>query len=319
MAATLNPQIAALLDKFREMRGKPVHEMSPREARFAGWAWKYLMGDPEPVADVAYHFVPGPTADLPARIYRPDGLTEEPAPALIYFHGGGFVLGNIEICDPFCRSLANRTGCVVISVNYQKAPEHRFPTAVEDCYAAAAWVFHWADTLKIDPQRIGISGDSSGGNLAAAVTIKARDAGGPQFAWQMLAYPALRGTADSPSATEYASGYTLERAGMEYFWSNYVNSPADAGNPLCAPLSSTSLAGLPPALIVCAQFDPLLDDGRDYAARLAADGVPVELLVYEDMTHGFLWMAGQVERTNEALDAIGNAARNALARAGTAD
>ena len=123
----LDPQVESLLANFRKMRGKPVHEMSPREARFAGWAWKYLMGDPEPVADISYQFVPGPSADLPVRIYRPAAAGSDPAPALIYFHGGGFVLGNLEICDPFCRTVANRTGCVVIAVNYQKAPEHKFP------------------------------------------------------------------------------------------------------------------------------------------------------------------------------------------------
>lgn len=308
----LDPQIEGLLENFRKMRGKPVQQMTPREARFAGWAWKYLMGDPEDVANVAYHFVPGPTADLPARIYRPATADAAAAAALIYFHGGGFVLGNIEICDPFCRSLANRTGCVVIAVNYQKAPEHKFPVPVEDCFAATQWVFQWAEHLKLDPHRIGVIGDSSGGNLAAAVTLKARDAHGPALAWQVLAYPALRGSADSPSAREYASGYTLERAGMEYFWDHYLRTPEDSQDPLCAPLSAPSLAGLPPALIVCAQYDPLLDDGRDYAARLRSEAVPVTLSVYDGMAHGFLWMGGTVERTSDALNEIAAAARTAL-------
>ena len=311
---SLDPQIAALLDRFREMRGKPVQEMTPREARFAGWSWKYLMGEPEAIASVAYQYIPGPTADLPARIYRPAEADDEPAPALIYFHGGGFVLGNLEICDTFCRSLANRSGCVVIAVNYQKAPEHKFPVPLDDCYAATQWVFQWADTLNLDPQRIGVSGDSSGGNLAAAVTLKARDENGPAIAWQMLAYPAVRGSSDSESAREHASGYTLERAGMEYFWNHYVNSPADAENPLCAPLTAASHASLPSALIICAQYDPLLDDGLDYAARLEAAGVPVRLSVYDGMAHGFLWMGGFVDRTKEAIDEIAAAARNALGR-----
>jgi acetyl esterase len=308
----LDPQIEGLLENFRKMRGKPVQEMTPQEARFAGWSWKYLMGEPEAIDNVAYHFLPGPTADLPARIYRPAEVGDLPAPALIYFHGGGFVLGNIEICDPFCRALANRTGCVVISVNYQKAPEHKYPTAVEDCFAAVLWVFEWAKTLRIDPARIGVIGDSSGGNLAAAVSLRARDENGPSVAWQMLIYPALRGTTDSASAREHASGYTLERAGMEYFWNHYIRTPEDALDPLCAPLSSQSLAGLPPTQIVCAQYDPLLDDGRDYAARLEAAGVPVRLSVYEGMTHGFLWMGGVVDRAGDALNEIGAAARMAL-------
>jgi len=311
----LDPQIEGLLENFLRMRGKPVQEMTPREARFAGWTWKYLMGDPEEVASVAYHFVPGPTADLPARIYRPVGATDDPAAALIYFHGGGFVLGNIEICDPFCRALANRSGCVVISVNYQKAPEHKFPIPLDDCYAATQWVFDWAETLGLDTARIGVIGDSSGGNLAAAVALKARNENGPRLAWQMLIYPALRGSTESESAREHASGYTLERAGMEYFWNHYVRSHEDASNEYCAPLSATSLADLPPALILCARYDPLLDDGRDYAKRLEAAGVSVHLSIYEGMSHGFLWMGGVVDRSRDALAEIAAAARHSLAAA----
>jgi acetyl esterase len=309
---SLDPQIAALLENFRKMRGKPVQDMTPWEARFAGWAWKYLMGDPEPIADVAYHYIPGPSADLPARIYRPAQVGDAAAPALIYFHGGGFVLGNIEICDPFCRTLANRTGCVVVSVNYQKAPEHKYPIAMEDCYATLQWVHQWTDNLRIDPGRIGVIGDSAGGNLAAAVTLKAREAGGPQPRWQVLIYPALRGTSESASAQEHASGYTLERAGMEYFWNHYVRSAADTQDPLCAPLSAESLDGLPPALVICAQYDPLLDDGRDYANRLEAAGVPVHFSEYGGMTHGFLWMGGVVDRASDAFDEIARAADSAL-------
>lgn len=309
----LDSQIEGLLEQFRQLRGKPVQEMTPQEARFAGWAWKYLMGDPEKIAEVAYHFIPGPTADLPARIYRPADAGPGPAPALLYFHGGGFVLGNIEICDPFCRALANRTGCVVMSVNYQKAPEHKYPVALDDCYAALQWAHKWAETLNLDTDRIGVIGDSSGGNLAAAVALKARDESGPKIAWQTLIYPALRGSADSASAQEFATGYTLERAGMEYFWNHYIRSPQDCQDPLCAPLSAASLAGLPPTLIICAQYDPLVDDGRDYAARLKADGVTVQLSIYDGMTHGFLWMGGTVNRTNAALDEIAAATRSALA------
>ena len=308
----LDPQIQSLLAEFRKMRGKPVQEMSPREARLAGWTWKYLMGEPEEIGDVQYHFVPGPGADLPVRIYRPAAVGEDPAPALIYFHGGGFVLGNVEICDAFCRSVSNRSGCVVISVNYQKAPEHKYPIPLEDCYGATEWVFDWAESLKLDANRIGVIGDSAGANLAAAVTLKARDENGPNIGWQMLAYPCLRYTWDSPSAIEHANGYTLERAGVEYFWNHYVRSAADANDCLCAPLEAPSHALLPPAMIVCAQYDPLLDDGVEYAAKLKAAGVPIRLRVYQGMSHGFLWMGGVVDRTSEALDEIAAAARAML-------
>jgi acetyl esterase len=286
--------------------------MTASEARLAGWTWKYLIGEPEPIADVEYRFIPGPSADLPARIYRPDGAADGLAPALIYFHGGGFVLGNLEICDGFCRQLANRSGAVVIAVNYQKAPEHKYPIPLEDCYAATQWVFTWAKALRLDTERIGVAGDSAGANLAAAVTLKARDEDGPALVWQLLAYPSLRYAWDSASARQYASGYTLERAGIEYFWNHYVRDTADGDDPLCAPLKAESLAGLPPALIVCPEYDPLLDDGRDYAERLEAAGVAVRFVVYDGMSHGFLWMGGVVDRVRDALDAIGAAAREAL-------
>jgi acetyl esterase len=315
----LDPQIETLLAKFRDLRGKPVEEMTPREARFAGWVWKSLIGAPEAVASVAHHFIPGPTADLPARIYRPAEAGDGIAPALIYFHGGGFVLGNIEICDSFCCALANRTGCVVISVNYQKAPEHRYPIPFDDCFAATQWVFNWAQHLQLDLARIGLAGDSAGANLAVAVAMKARDAGGPQIAWQLLAYPSLRCEWDSSSAREFAQGYTLERAGVEYFWNLYVCGPGDADDPYCVPLKAASHAGMPPTLIVCAEYDPLLDDGRDYAAALEAAGVPVTLLICEGMSHGFLWMGGVVDRVSEVLDDIGAAARRALKPAGSAE
>jgi acetyl esterase len=310
---SLDPQIAGMLAEYREKRGKPIQDMTAREARFAGWVWKYLMGQPEEVASIAHHFIPGPSADLPARIYRPAGAGAGPAPALIYFHGGGFVLGNLEICDPFCRALANRSGCVVIAINYQKAPEHRYPIPLEDCYAATQWVFQWTDALNLDADRIGVAGDSAGANLAAAVTLRARDESGPSLAWQLLAYPCLRYAWDSASALEYASGYTLERAGMEYFWKHYIARPADTEDPLFAPLKAKSHAGLPPALIVCAEYDPLRDDGVEYAARLEAASVQVTLKIYGGMAHGFLWMGGVVDRARDALEEIGAAARNALA------
>jgi acetyl esterase len=309
----LDPQIATLLAEFQKARGKPVQAMTPLEARYAGWVWKSLMGPPEEVASLTHHYLLGPSAELPARIYRPNEAAGKVSPALIYFHGGGFVLGNIEICDAFCRAIANRSGCVVVAVNYQKAPEHKYPTPLDDCYAATQWVFQWAEHLKLDPDRIGVFGDSAGANLAAAVTLRARDENGPNLAWQMLAYPCLRYAWDSPSAIQHASGYTLERAGIEYFWNHYVRSAADAADPLCAPLVAPSHEGLPPALIVCAEYDPLLDDGREYAASLKAAGVATRLIVCDGMSHGFLWMAGAVDRARERLDEVGAAARTALA------
>lgn len=231
----------------------------------------------------------------------------------MYFHGGGFVLGNLEICDSFSRALANRTGCQVVAVNYQKAPEHKYPTALDDCYAVTQWVVDNAALFGVDPARVGIVGDSSGGNLAAAVTLRARDEGGPTFLHQVLIYPAVQyGAWDSPSAHENAEGYSLERAGIEYFWKHYVRDEADGEAPYCSPLRAANHTGLPPALIVCAEYDPLRDDGVAYAGKLRSAGVDAKLSVYEGMIHGFLWMGGRVDAVSRALDEIGREVRAAL-------
>jgi len=308
----LDPQVEGLLAEFRKARPKPVHLMTPAEARLAGWVYKHLADEPEDVAIVGHHYIPGPTADLPVRIYRPAEAGSEPTPGLVYFHGGGFVLGNIEICDSFSRALANRTGCTVIAVNYQKAPEHKFPMPLDDCYAATQWIIDNAALVGLDPARIGVAGDSSGGNLAAAVTLRARDEQGPKIVYQVLIYPCVQYGWDTPSAKENAEGLSLERAGMEYFWNHYVRGPDDGADPYCSPLLAESHAGLPPALVICAEYDPLRDDGRNYAARLEAAGVPVKLSLYKGMIHGFLWMAGVLDQAKTALDEIGREVRSAL-------
>ena len=255
--------------------------------------------------------MPGPTGDLPVRIYRP-AAGPEPLPALVYFHGSGWVIINIEVCDTTSRAMANRTGCTVVAVNYQKAPEHKFPIPFDDCYAAACWVFDNAGELGIDPARIGLVGDSAGGNLAAAVALKARDTGGPAIAYQVLIYPALQYGWDTPSALANAEGYGLQRASMEWFWNHYVRSPTDGIHPYCSPLLAPHHAGLPPAFIVTAEFDPLRDDGSMYAEKLEAAGVPVHLHNYEGMIHGFFWMSGIMDQGKALLDEVGKEVRAAL-------
>jgi acetyl esterase len=308
----LDPQVEALLQELKDAGAQPFETMSPAEARVAVLGFKDLGGEPEDVDRVDYRFIPGPTADLPVWIYRPARGGAGPLPGLIYFHGSGWVVANIEICDAFSRALANRTGCVVVAVNYQKAPEHKFPIPLDDCYAATQWVFANAPALGLDSGRIGVIGDSAGGNLAAAVTLRARDENGPQLAYQVLIYPAIQYGWDTPSYLANAEGFMLQRASMEYFWRHYVRDPEDGKNPYCAPLVAEDHSGLPPALIVSAEFDPLCDDGRNYADKLAASGVPVKLRLYEGMIHGFLWMSGVFDQSKALLDEIGREVRSAL-------
>lgn len=308
----LDPQAEVLLKQLTEAGAQPFERLTPAEGRVAALGFKDLGGEPEGVASVDHCFIPGPTADLPAWIYRPDGATAGPSPGLIYFHGSGWVVGNIAVFDSVNRALANRTGCVVIAVNYQKAPEHEFPIPFDDCYAATQWIFDNASELGLDAARIGIIGDSAGGNLAAAVTLRARDENGPKLAYQVLVYPAVQYGWDSPSAVANAEGFLLQRASMEYFWKHYVRSAIDGRNPYCSPLAAEDHSGLPPAFIACAEFDPLCDDGRNYAEKLEAAGVPVEFRLYEGMIHGFLWMSGVLDQSKLLIDEIGQKVQAAL-------
>jgi acetyl esterase len=308
----LDPQAEALLKDLKDSGAQPFETMTPAEARVAVLGSKDLGGEPEDVDGVDKRFIPGPTADLPVWIYRPVRGGARPLPGLIYFHGSGWVVANIGVCDSFSRSLANRTGCVVVAVNYQKAPEHKFPVPLDDCYAATRWVFDNASALGLDRGRIGVIGDSAGGNLAAAVTLRARDENGPQLAYQVLIYPAVQYGWDTPSALANAEGFLLQRASMEYFWNHYVRNPRDGMNPYCSPLVAEDHSGLPPALIVSAEFDPLCDDGRNYADKLAAAGVSVKFRLYKGMIHGFLRMSGVLDQSKALLDEIGREVKSAL-------
>jgi acetyl esterase/lipase len=312
----LDPQADALLAQMREAGVRPFEELTVPEAREAAWGYLALAGEPQPVASVDNRFIPGPTADLPVRIYTPEG--GGPRGGIVFFHGSGWVIANIDICDAAVRSLANSTGCVVVSVNYQKAPEHPFPRPFDDCWAATSWVYANAAEIGIDPARLAVAGDSAGGNLAAAVCLKARDEGGPPIVFQVLVYPALDRNWDTASAHENAEGYGLQRETMRWFWNHYVPSEADADNPLVSPLRAADLSGLPPAFIATAEFDPLRDDGEMYAERLAEAGVPVLLKRYDGMIHGFYWMLGALDQARVLHEDIAGAATPVLTPVATA-
>lgn len=272
-----------------------------------------LNGPAEPVQKVEDRGIPGPGGTIPVRIYTPRG--EGPFPILVYFHGGGWVLSNLETHDALCRKLTNRAGCLVVSVDYRLAPEHKFPAAVEDSYAAASWVAEHARELNGDPTRLAVGGDSAGGNLSAVTTLLAREQGGPSIRFQFLIYPVtdhFAGSTQRQSFIENGEGYFLTREGMKRFLGYYLPSPEHGTDPRFAPLQANDLSGLPPALVVTAEYDPLRDEGEAYAERLRKAGVPVILKRYDGMIHGFFTMAGVIDQSNKAIDETAEILRQAF-------
>ena len=307
----LDPQAKAVLDQFASMGGPQFHEMSVAQARELILGMVALAGEPESVARIENRTVPGPAGEIPVRIYTPVGTA--PFPVLVYFHGGGWVIGNLDTHDGICRSLANRVGCLVVSVDYRLAPEHPFPAAPEDCYAATRWLAEHAGSLGGDKGRIAVGGDSAGGNLAAVVALMARDRGGPKLAFQLLVYPATDTDFETRSYRENSEGYFLTRADMVWFWNHYAPRDEDRRNPYAAPLRAASLRGLPPALVITAEFDPLCDDGNAYAARLREDGVPVRLSQQDGLIHGFFQMGAVIDRGRASVDEASRALKDAFA------
>ena len=311
----LDPQLQALRDQRERDRVPPLYEMSLAEARAADLASiRAGGGNPEPVRQVTDLTIPGPAGELPLRLYRPEG--EGPLPVLLYFFGGGWVLGSIDTSDGVCRRLANACGALVAVVGYRLAPEHPFPAASDDCYAALCWIAGHADEIGADPTRLAVGGDSAGGNLAAGVALRARD-GGPRLAGQLLVYPNTDQLADDESTRSADDPFLFNRHSVAWYRRHYLADPGDAASPLASPLRAESLAGLPPALVITAEYDPLRDQGEAYARRLAAEGVPVELSRYPCMAHGFFTMAGTVDASREAIAQAASQVRAWLAPAGT--
>jgi acetyl esterase len=240
---------------------------------------------------------------IPMRVYRP--WREAAAPAFIYFHGGGWVLGGLDSHDHICRSLASAVPCTVFSVDYRLAPEHKFPAAVDDAFTATKWIADHAAELNIDPARIAVGGDSAGGNLATVVAHLAREHSGPRLVYQLLIYPATDMRMSAPSIEENAEAPVLNKAVMQWFVNHYLKDAADQANALASPLLATDLSGLPPAFIITAECDPLRDEGEAYAELLKREGVPVEVRRYAGMPHGFFSMAAGLDMARHAVaDAI---------------
>jgi acetyl esterase len=283
----------------------PLHHLSPADARTAAQGFRALSGEPEAVAEVTDRTIPGPGGPLPARVYTPARAAGGPLPCLVYYHGGGWVFGDIEGVDTICRAVANRAGCKVVSIEYRLAPEHKFPAPLDDCYAALTWVAANGPQLGVDTTRLAVGGDSAGGNLAAAVTLRARDERGPSLRYQVLVYPVTNHDFGTVSYEENGDDYLLTREMMQWFWNHYLNSAAEGRQPLASPLAAGSLAGLPPALVLTAEFDPLRDEGEAYAARLKDAGVRVRQKRFPGQIHGFWQMVGVFPM---ALEAAGDVA-----------
>jgi len=300
-SAMMDPDVVEILAEGAADDGPPTYQQTPAEARIGLLDMVNERGGPRvPVTAIEERRIPGPLGEIPIRIYKPSNATD--LPMLLFYHGGGWVLGDIETHDRLCRSLAVGANCMVLSVDYRLAPEYKFPAAPEDCYAALTWAASHGAALGGDPSRLAVGGESAGGNLSAAVALMARDRQGPTLRYQLLLYPVTDlTTQETDSYNAFATGHGLEKASMAWFIEHYLADPADAQSPYASPLHAPDLSGLPPAAVMTAGFDVLRDEGNAYAARLTAAGVPVTHQCYGGFIHGFYVMPGRIVAARAAL------------------
>ncbi len=313
----LHPQAKLLLERVAAAGRPAITELSIADARSGLVALYTTLGRSESLhLSIRDCKIPGASEELPARVYTPTraGNDNDPLPLLLFIHGGGWGIGNIEAYDSTCKALAHSARCIVVAIEYRLAPEHKFPAAPDDCYAAACWLADHAEMLGGDPRRIAIGGDSAGGNLTAAVTLMARERSGPRFCCQLLIYPATQYDARTPSMAEYADGYLLTRDAIEWFWNHYLPDEEAGRNPIASPLLANTLSDLPPAIVVTAECDLLRDEGELYAQRLRDAGIAVNLKRYQGMIHGFISFDAVLDVADQAMLDIGNALRAAFAR-----
>ena len=312
----LHPQARALLNLIEERKVPPTHTLSPDQARELYRERRFFSQPPPSEVSLARDLaIPGPGGDIPLRLYRPAGSSVgSPLPVLVYYHGGGWVIGDLETHDTLCRELANGSGCAVVAVDYRLAPEHRFPAAALDAIAAVQWVHYNASRLGIDATRIAVGGDSAGGNLAAVVALAARDAGGPELAFQLLIYPATDNRRTAPSHQTNGKGYLLTRETIGYFHDHYITDPSHDLDWRASPLLHENLAGLPPALVLTAGYDPLRDEGLQFAQRLSEAGNQATLVCFERQIHGFILMGRIIDEAGAAVRLCAAQLRHALAR-----
>jgi acetyl esterase/lipase len=307
----LDPQAAAFLDKLASSHAPPMHTLSVADARALAMPPRVPR---EPMGKIESRTIPGPAGEFAVRIYHPHGSIDGsgPLPIVLFFHGGGWVIGSIGSYDAMCRRLCNASGCIFISVDYRLAPEHKYPAAVQDCLAATVWAARHAGELGGDPQRIAVCGDSAGGNLAAVVALLARDQGAPPIAHQALIYPITDYMPEFDSGSRLGSGYFLTRETIAWFWKLYLNDESEGEHTDVSPLRAGDFTGLPPATVLVAEYDPLIDEGLAYADRLEAAGVPVVRIVSDGQIHGFLRRLDTFDAAASECVHLGRTLRDAL-------
>jgi acetyl esterase len=308
----VHPQIAKALEALAKANLPAIEDLEPQAARIQmDQMSKARGGEPTPLPKIEDRKIPGPAGDIPVRIYWPEG--EKPHPIVVYFHGGGHVIGNLDTHDKVARNLAAGSGAIFISVDYRMGPEHRFPAAVEDSWAALLWAYTHAAEIGGDPTKLAVSGDSAGGNLAGVMALMARDAGAPKLALQSLVYPVGDYSLSAESYRKYGKGFGILTANaMKWFQEHYLNDASDVDDWRASPLKAKSFAGTAPAIIVAAECDVLVDDGKAYADRLQADGVHVDYRVYEGMIHAFFGMAPDIDGAVQAQKDVSLALRAAF-------
>ena len=311
----VDPQVQAFLDAQAQAavanQVPPITEQTVEMARAGYLAVAEMLGQ-GPEVHSEDSAVPGPAGDIPVRLYRPKDTSGGALPILVYYHGGGWVIGDLDTHDYACRELCVGARCLVVSVDYRLAPEARFPAAVLDSWAALQWVAANAEDLGGDPGRIAVGGDSAGGNLSAVMSILARDAGDPKLAFQLLIYPAVDMDFSRPSIDENADGYVLTKDHMIWFRGHYLGSEGDRADFRASPLIADDHSNLPPALVITAEFDPLRDEGRDYAETLQAAGVPATLSNYEGQVHVFFQLSPILDGGRQAVEEACAALRDAF-------
>lgn len=298
---TVDSAVQTFINGLAEQGQKPFGEISVAEGRAVVASFTGLQKPAQEVARVVDETIDGPGGEQRLRIFIPENQGTTPLPVVVYYYGGGFVAGSLDVAEESNRALANDTGAIVVAASYRLAPEHKFPAATDDTFAALRWAAEHISEYGGDPARIAVMGDSAGGNLAAVAAQRARDEGGPELAAQVLIYPAIDATADTESKREFAEGYVISTADMDYFWSQYLNSPEEAADPRATP-SRGNLAGLPPALVLSVEYEVLRDEAEDYADQLSAAGVAVEKVRLPGLIHGVYNMSGAIPRWTEIHD-----------------
>jgi acetyl esterase len=308
----LDPQARALIDLMVERQVPPTHTLGVADARRVYRDRRsFTQPEPPPVGEVRDLQAEGPHGAIALRLYRPAGAGAGPLPVLVYFHGGGWVIGDLETHDVVCRTLCAGSGCAVVAVDYRLGPEHRFPAAVDDAHAAVRWVRAQGAALGLDVARLALGGDSAGGNLAAVTAIGMRQAGEAPARLQLLIYPATDMRAVAPSHTTNGQGYVLTSDTIAYFRGHYIADAAQWADWRASPLLAEDLSHLPPALVLTAGFDPLRDEGRQYADALSAAGVATQYVCFERQIHGFITMGRVIDEANTALALCASALRRA--------